>query len=355
MTKKIGIITYQRAHNYGAILQCLALQSFLIENMGLQTKIIDYRPNFFDYYHYFSWKRLSLLYPKDAIKELLFILRRYKRYMAFHRFIESNLELDHEYTNTLEEYDTIVIGSDQLWNINNTNGDFDPMYWGIFKKGITPKLITYAVSMGGCSNINWDLVREHCINFDAISVREQYLRDNLFQFAGIQSKWVLDPTLLQTRQFWLNITQEITPKRPYLFFYQARNNPQALNYARETAKKMNLDFVYCSAHIMLPNSKEMVKANPIDFLNHLRNAAYVITSSFHGTVFCVQFHKEFATLLLNDGDDGRSKSLLCSLGLDDHLISLSDSAKVYNTDWTIVNSALETQREDSMNWLINII
>ena len=116
---------------------------------------------------------------------------------------------------------------------------------------------------------------------------------------------------------------------------------------------MNLEFIYCSAHIMLPNSKEMVNADPINFLNYLRNAAYVITSSFHGTVFCVQFHKYFSSLLLNDGDDGRSKSLLCSIGLEDHLLPLTEPAKILNTDWTIIDVALDKQRKDSKDWLLN--
>lgn len=353
MTKKIGIITYQRAHNYGAILQCLALQTFLNDSYNIETKVIDYRPNFMDYYHFFSWKRFSPLHPIRAAKELLFIMRRYKRYQAFHRFIESKLLLDKVYSSKLAEYNTIVVGSDQLWNINNTNGIFDPMYWGAFKNFGKPKLITYAVSMGGCTNIDWNHVKDYIVNFDAISVRELYLKENLSRYAGCQSKWVLDPTLLQPREFWLKITSEHMPKKPYLFYYQARNKPKAFEYARETAKRMNLEFIYCSAHIMLPNSKEMVNADPINFLNYLRNAAYVITSSFHGTVFCVQFHKFFSSLLLNDGDDGRSKSLLCSIGLEDHLLPLTEPAKILNTDWTIIDVALDKQRKDSKDWLLN--
>lgn len=353
MKKKIGILTYQRAHNYGAILQCLALQSFLKPNKDLEVSVIDYRPSFLDYYHFFSWKRFTPFHPKTTLKEILFFFRRYRRYKTFHRFIESNLLLDKEFCENLSEYNTIVIGSDQLWNINNTNGLFDPMYWGAFKNENTPKLITYAVSMGGCTNIDWKIAKGYIQKFDAISVREQYLNDNLLQYTGTFSQWVLDPTLLQDRDFWLKITQEKTPKRPYLFYYQARNKPQALEYARKTAKRMNMDFIYCSAHIMLPNSKEMIDANPIDFLNILRNAEYVITSSFHGTVFCVQFHKEFCSLLLNDGDDGRSKSLLFSIGLEDHLTQLTTPAKLCNTDWTSVDRTLEKQREESKNWLLN--
>lgn len=353
--KKIGIITYQRAHNYGAILQCLALQEFIKENADVSVSIIDYKPKFLKYYNYFLLSRFSLKHPVIFIKEIFFFRRRYKRFCAFDNFISKYLMLNKDYSDNLSEYDVIIIGSDQLWNINNTDGIFDKMYWGNFKTDNKPRLITYAVSMGGCVNIDWTCVKKNVLNFQSISVREKYLQDNLKQYADCKSQWVLDPTLLQNRSFWLKLTVSVKPTCPYLFYYQARNKPLALQYAKEAAKKMNLEFIYVSAHIMLPNSREGIAANPIEFLNLLRNAKYVITSSFHGTVFCIQFHKDFSTLLLNDGEDGRSLSLLHSLGLSNHLVTLTEPICGCPTNWQDVDKVLENQREKSKNWLLNNI
>lgn len=355
MSKKIGIITFQRAHNYGAILQCLALQEFLAENTEATVSVIDYKPDFLNYYHYFIRDRFSLNHPISTIKEIIYLYRRFKRFISFDNFIESYIKLNKEYSNNLSEYDLIIVGSDQLWNIKNTNNIFDKMYWGRFKDQDTPKLITYAVSTGGCSTLDWNKVKEYINQFDSISVREKYLKENLEKHANYKSQWVLDPTLLQNREFWIRQTVEYKPNRPYLFYYQARNKPLAFQYAKKLASKMNLDFIYISAHIMLPNSNEGVKANPIDFLNILRNATYVVTSSFHGTVFSVQFHKNFSTLLLNDGDDGRSISFLQSIGLENHLVSITEQINDMETDWNKVDEVLEQKRQESRMWLLKNI
>lgn len=353
--KKIGIITYQRAHNYGAILQCLALQEFIKQNTDSAVSVIDYKPEYLKYYQCFLWQRFLPTHPITFLKELFFLKRRFLRYRSFDNYIKSHLNLDDGYSDNLSEYDIVIIGSDQLWNINNTNGIFDRMYWGRFKTKDTPQLVTYAVSMGGCTTIDWTLVKKYAANFSSISVREKYLMENLGHFTGIPSQWVLDPTLLQKRSFWMCQSTDANNRRPYLFYYQARNNRNAIRYAKAAAEMMDLDFVCVSAHILLPNSKDGIKANPTTFLNLIRNASYVITTSFHGTVFCLQFHKDFSTLILDDGEDGRSSSLLNSIGLSGHLVPMNKPIETIPVDWDEVDKTLESLRKESEEWLLKTI
>lgn len=353
MNNRIGILTFQRAHNYGAILQVYSLQEFL-KSYSYNVEVIDYNPEALQYYHYSKNYTLSLLHPIGSVKTLLYYQRRKKRYYAFNSFIEKNLNLSHCDLSSLSDYfDSIVIGSDQVWNLKNSLGKYDYFYWGQFKHNEKPHLISYAASMGSSENVDWLRISNLLKNFNSISVRENYLQKAIRKNCCINAEWTLDPTLLQNRAFFENIAIDPQIKEPYLFFYQARSNKQAYLYAKKWAKKMNLKFVCLSAHIMLQNNSIVVQAGPLEFLGLIKNAQYVITSSFHGTVFCYHFKKKFTTLRLNDRDNGRCESLLQLLGLGNKMVSLTDSPNVGNTDWSLADKQLEEARSFSRNWLIN--
>lgn len=351
--KHIGIITFQRAHNYGAILQVLSLQEIL-KNYCRSVSVIDYYPQSQHYYHYAECYTYSLKHPLKSIKNLLYLRRRKKRYYAFNSFIESYLNLTSKSLQTIsQDYDTIVIGSDQVWNLRNSSGKYDYFYWGQFKQDNLPNLISYAASMGSCDNVQWAVVANLLKNFNAISVREKYLKDYIKSNCNFEAEWVLDPTLLQSKAFFEKIAKEPSIKNPYLFYYQARANKSAYLYAKKWAKKMNLKFICLSAHIMLSNSHQAITAGPSEFLGYIKKATYVLTSSFHGTVFCCHFKKNFSTLKLNDGDNGRSESLLELLGLDYKLISLDSAPNTDIVQWNEVDIKLNEARNDSVTWLVN--
>lgn len=352
---KIGILTFQCAHNYGAILQCYALQE-MIKAKGYDVQVIDYRPQSMRYYYYFAWGRFAPWHPCTLIKNLVYFTRRVKRYKAFNDFIGKYLNLSSRtILNSLpQHYDVVIIGSDQLWNPQNSLGKYDNYYWGNFKSGVRPRIISYAVSMGKAWKfVDWIKIRSLLNNFDAISVREKYLENLLAEKCHKQATTVLDPTLLQERSFWLNQSKEIEIEKPYLFFYQARANKLAYKYAKRQAKLMNLDLICLSADIMSDNSRVAINSNPIDFLNLVRHASYVLTTSFHGTVFCCQFHKDFSTIRLDDGDDGRSFSLLNLLGIENRMISLNDTFSQGMIDWIDVDNRINKLRTFSLSWLLD--
>lgn len=354
---RIGILTFQRAHNYGAILQCFALQEKLIE-LGYDVEVIDYCPPSMDFYKYFKWSRFRPWHPRSSFINLLSIPRRKKRYDAFNDFIESHLKLSSPDTieSLSEKYDLVIVGSDQVWNPQNSMGQYDEYYWGKFKNGDKPKLITYAVSMGGAwKHADWNKIKTLLANFDALSVREKILCDIIKENCERKVAWALDPTLLQTRDFWKSKVQHTEEVEPYLFFYQARFNEKAIAYAKDIACKMNLKLVCLSADVMRYNTDKMIAVGPIGFLNYINNASFVLTSSFHGTVFCYQFMKRFSTLALQDGDDGRAESFLSSVGLEKHMVSLSEQPNVFEPNWKNADIVLNQKRLESIDWLISNI
>lgn len=338
MNKKIGIITFQRAHNYGAILQCYALQEYL-KTLHYDVAIIDYIPQWMkEGYSYKNYKLYNISHPRFALKNIFYFNRRFKRYMAFDKFINKHLMLSSaQALNNLEkDFDIIIIGSDQVWNPIETKG-YDYYYWGCFKCNKHPKIIAYAVSMGGSyKNADWKKINSYLDNFDNIGVRENYLSIAIEKHCKRKVTWVIDPTLLVSNTFWASKIAPINIQKPYLFFYQARNNRKAIQYAKEIARRMNLEFICLSAYILSHNSKSVVDVDPFNFLGLIKNASYVITSSFHGTVFCIQFKKDFITLKLEDGEDGRSESLLRLIGLGNRLVKLYDVSKLDKIEWDSV-------------------
>lgn len=263
MKPKIGIITFQRAHNYGAILQCYALQEMLLAN-HYDVQVIDYYPQSMHYYYYFQWNRFAPWHPFGMMRNIFLFRRRVLRYNAFNKFINKNLILSNHLNTIAHDYDVIIIGSDQLWNPKNSSGKYDDYYWGKFKRNNLLKIISYAVSMGkSWKVVDWKVVNDLLSNFDAISVREDYLKDAIKEMCHRQVDVVLDPTLLQERSFWMNKSKDLRINRPYLFFYQARANKFAYRYAKTYALKRNLDFICLSADIISKNSRIAIDADTI--------------------------------------------------------------------------------------------
>ena len=147
---RIGILTYHFAHNYGAILQCYALQTYLT-TQGHDVYVIDHKlPAIEIPYKPIYWRRFVSINPLKAVRKCITEIKllpfRRARYKAFTAFIRNNLRIVPVESITNNPFDCIIVGSDQVWNTQLTNG-YDPFYWGTFEKPRQTKLITYAVSM----------------------------------------------------------------------------------------------------------------------------------------------------------------------------------------------------------------
>ena len=181
---RIGILTFHRAHNYGAVLQCYALQEYLLQQ-GHDVHVIDYNRK--ELWCGYEWRMKS--YEKQVVRQnlLKFPIRLFKylwynkkiisRYYKFKFFQESELHLADEKTILSHPYDLILIGSDQVWNTEITQG-LDPYYWGTFERPPYTKVATYAASMRKEWHSEYlDMIHENLKKLDGISVREKNLID----------------------------------------------------------------------------------------------------------------------------------------------------------------------------------
>ena len=233
---RIGILTFHCAHNYGAVLQCYALQETL-KGMGHNVEIIDYRPEYLiKPYDVINFKRISsptiLGQLKKCLLETVVLPKRLKRHKAFSRFINHKLNLSERVVEDKIpiKYDVYVMGSDQIWNPKITKG-FDAVYFGDFTYAKeNRKYIAYAASM---AVIELDepskcYLSNALSNFNAISVRERQLVPLLQPLLKNKIDVVLDPTLLVNPEIWENIARSSHIKGKYVLVYQIRRDANTL-------------------------------------------------------------------------------------------------------------------------------
>lgn len=346
---KIGILTFHRAHNYGAVLQAYALQEML-RSKGHHVEFIDYRnPYLLGVYNCFSWKRFITKNVKRAIKELSLIIKRKRRYDNFQHFIESKLYVSNQSYN-LTSYDIIIIGSDQVWNTKLTHG-FDFMYWGNWEHHNTV-VVSYAASMEDHISSDKKLEMSRLLkNFDFVSVREENLKSQLRLLTDKNINVVVDPTLLLNRERWLDIEIKPIVKGNYILLYQVRNNGIAENMAKQISKRMNAKIVHLSARIDLGNDKETISSGPLEFLNLFCYAKFVVCTSFHGTIFSLIYHVPFCSVILKDGNDARVINILSQVGLEKRGVSEYTDYLFSPVNWKSVDERIDKMRQESMNYL----
>ena len=192
-------------------------------------------------------------------------------------------------------------------------------------------------------------------NFDYISVREAYLLDMLQPLVDKPIKHVLDPTLIASLSVWEKLCSNKYENSGYVVVYQVRVDENTIRIAQHVAQQIGAKVKILVAWPQR-NSQELFQdATPEEFVETIRNAACVVTTSFHGTAFSVIFNRPFYTIALNDGADSRSSSLLCSLGLEDRLISANDLPKFSPINYSNSNKKLEILRRESFNFIYNSI
>lgn len=365
--KKIGIITFQRAHNYGAILQVYALQNILSEKYN--TEIIDYRNNEIEneYRILRRNKRSIKSLIKSIILSILYIGKNVKRYNKFNEFIKQNIKLTESYKTekilkkNYPKKDIYITGSDQVWNYDIAGKKIDAYTLNFGDENI--KKISYAASIGK-KELNQDNIEKYIKNIsklDFISVREKDAKIYLNKIINNPVDITLDPTLLLTGKEWEDLLlKDTNPYKGYILGYTVSNDMEyykILNYLSNKTGKKIIHFDRNNRKIknVLKNA---YATGPIEFLQLIKNADYVIATSFHATVFSILFHKKF-WIIPPKKTSSRMISLLEMLGIKNRIVeSLEEfETKDYDEDisYNIIEDKLKLERENSINWLNNAI
>lgn len=376
---KVGIITILGVNNYGADLQAFALYKKL-DDLGFDSEIINYP--FYKNSRYISEKKAKSKFSSSRItlvKDfILGVLDKLGKMLnpsiakvrngRFEQFKIRNIRFSKEYRSfsslysSTHDYDVAVVGSDQVWNPNNPI-NLEPYFLTFIPKGV--KKISYASSFG-VSEIdieNYPSYYKMLNNLDEISTREESGVKLIKVIADRTAEHVLDPTLLLEREEWLNFSKEFDLDEPYILLFVFKNSKFITSLALELQRITGYKVVrICKNEMRVESDKKIInlrELGPSEFLGVYQKATFVLTSSFHGTVFAMIFEKPFYTVSLSSKNNNtRQESLLKLVGLEDRILYEGDSSvrpEFSSIDYTNVNTILSVQREKSISFLKRVV
>lgn len=351
---KIGIITVHRAYNYGSVLQCYALQECL-KKLGHDVWVIDYRQRWTEaVYQKFSLYYIWHFLQKRDIHAIIGYWRsRAERrdnleiamavFVSFMKKLRITKSCRHRLPKGFDRY---LIGSDQLWSHQCVGGE-DKIYTGDFKCGHGGCKIGYAISAGTVSLYKFGekKLKRILSNFSRLSLREEENARIVEQLTGVALPVTVDPTLLTDASDWDDMINEDWQDKRYIAIYQARpvsGNPTFLHdKAKILAESLECEII---------NLSDMTYTVE-DFLSIIKYARYVLTTSFHATVFSILMETPCFAIKLNDGFDVRYTDLLTKLGLEKEIVEKDFHPEPFETDFTEAKRRLIEYRGISMDFL----
>ena len=362
---KVGILTFPNSTSYGATLQMYALYH-MVNKLGHETEIINY----YNVYmkaekHYRSHgacafrKRLRLL-----AKNMLHV----KLYRNFARFEKKLFILYPSKVvtskNVLPEigsrYDAVVCGSDQVWNPHITDSDLS--YFLNFC-GETTRRISYAPSFG-VETLSPALAKAAAAElnqFHAISVREKSGGVLVEGMTGKDVPIVVDPTLLLNSTDWEQLeTPHHLGNGDYILYYTVCGSESLFEYCRRLSAETGMRIVVIGGNRMRNMKKRdsmlsyAVDISPSEWLYLIHHARYVVTNSFHGTAFSVNFRKDFY-VEFSSATNSRLEHITDVLGLKDRIVSDGMVAIPSKCDYSVANEVLPILRGNSVKYLENAL
>lgn len=361
---KIATITCHDVYNYGASLQAYALQEYM-ESQGHSYKIINYKPPYLSN-HFRIDLVANPVFDKPVIKQLYLLaklsgrLRGLKRKKLFDRFTEKYLHLsDKRYdsceniANECPDADLYIAGSDQIWNTLFQNGR-DAAFYLDFARGRGHR-ISYAASFATDKICNGaeNFVKDKINNFDAISVRESSALNLLKGLGRNDGILVCDPVFLLDRSKWYDLAAHVVNRclGEYIFLYDCEQSVKIKSIAKKLKAYTGLKICTVSATKGHYADENFELSGPIEFLNLLAGAKYVVANSFHALAFSLIFRKPFFIVNRTEGINTRMRDFLEYLSLSDRLIDSPDQLSFISVDYSTVEMQLDKLIAQSKQFL----
>ena len=356
---RVAILTFAWSNNYGAALQALALQRVL-RTMNCEPFVVPLNPasccSLVRRYIGRGFHNTIRKVRMQGVRKKFDIFRC--RYFDYGGCRPMNYD---ELIAHPPKADCYIVGSDQVWNTTVMRSDIElQAYFLEFLSDSVPRL-SYAASFSvktldanHSARIAADLKK-----FKAISTREKSGVDIVGKM-GLEAEWLPDPTLLMTGGEWRDVLQIERQDAAMVFHYEL---PWETTVScRKAAEKIAVA-LGCFVESPYPYDQPglIPKGNPFcsptEWFAHLSSARFVVTNSFHGTVFSLLTHRPFAVVLIKGRFSGMNERILALLervGLSERIVnSLDDAVKLCNQDidWAMVDRFLESWRESAIAFL----
>lgn len=357
MEKKplIGIITHHYIKNYGAFLQAYALQETLkILYPFSEVEIINY----INRKHYFTNLRPFLIskpQSKKIMKSIEISFETKRQLLQYHK-AKQYLNLSPRLFNVKDinqrEYDTIIIGSDEVWNVNAVG--LDEIKFAVGLK--CSNIISYAASSGyflpGQQLPSY--VTEGIQNFNKISVRDMQTKNMIEKLYNKKIEIVLDPTFIYDFKQEVKGISNIVDL-PYILVYQCSLDSEQIQKIKEFAKKKGL-IVVGAGYYQDWFDKSFINISPFEWIELFNNSKYVVTGTFHGTIFSIKAKKNFIAFPTSLNREQKIRSLLTTLGLEKQFVSKMDKYRicdylVQDINYSVVDKTIEELKEKSIMFL----
>ncbi len=345
---KTGLLTFHHVLNYGAILQCFALQESIV-GIGGSCKVIPYEcQRLLE-----NDRILKKGFPKP-VQMAKYISQGYgtgRKKRNFRKFAEQYLDLADSVR--WEEFDRIVVGSDQVWNLSLTGMDYTYML-----ENADCQKIAYAASFGEAPVPKSEEGRlmKAIRQFDSLSMRERASCEML-RSRGIDAAEVVDPVLLMEECRWSDLAARSAVERPkhYILIYCVEKSQEVFRYARKVSEAFGYPIVYLNQNLLFREKDFIYRrgVSPGQFLAWIREADFIVTNSFHGTAFSVIFEKKFASdTQWHGGENQRMVNLLEKLHLKGRAIQcLPEDDIDREIDYKTVKKQLYECRSQSRDYL----
>ena len=393
---KVAILTYARTNNYGATLQCYALNKY-VQSLGHETIVLNVplddgsvrevkkrplilralsfakRCLLFPYKRFFpkiplhDYEIRYQLTPEQKALEKEYSQKNMALFDEFRSKYLPNLTKEYFYESDFDlnypEADAYIVGSDQVWNIEICGNQYPIFFLSFVRSG--RKKISYAACMGGNDKIVYKgekkaKIRSLLADFDSISVRNQMAVTICYNNFKITPKQVLDPTFLIDNYDELLAESNINANGCFFVDKYIINDPWMFvinKVARE--KGLNLRMDRCL--IELKNVPYSPLCRIQDWLKIIKTSDLIFTDSFHCSVFCILFRKQFVVAPSYKGGEGRMLDLLNKMGISDRFYYSPDDMYVNIDKWSRpinydeVYEKIAIQKNDSISYLINAL
>lgn len=347
------IFTFNYAINYGAFLQCYSLNQICKNSI-----VADLTPspikNINSYVGPYGRRKLPIIWFFIAIVRSLktnFVIRKFRfKENLFLQLSSRFRNWDGSKSRLLLDGNNGIVGSDQVWNPKFIEGRERIFFLDSAKFA---KKIAFSVSLG---MKKWPIEFEKKVlpylrKFDAISVREKSAKEYLESIGFHDVEWVCDPTILHDGEFYRRkFIKEKFDSCIFVYTIREKVSQSLLNFSKSKVVNINAG-----------KQKNLVSVSA--WLSYVYSADYVVTDSFHCTVFCLLFHKKFIVLKNQSRGSGmneRFSSLLGLVNLEYRCIPSCNEVDVENilnrfVDWAKVDAVLKEWRVSSLNWLKNAL
>lgn len=353
MGMKVGILSMQRVMNYGSFLQSFALKQ-TIEQLGNRCEFIDIEQGIVfpelrrtpSFLLQKAWER----YGKwDILKRI-----RYTRIFE-QRFRKEFFEILGVNTHEITHFDTVVIGSDEVFNFSQrVPWGYTPQLYG--RVSNADKVMSYAASFGHTTiaDIEHYGVKRDISNaltsMQAISVRDVNSYEIVKELTGKEPHMHVDPVLMFDYSSYVKPVVE----KDYIIIYTYPNRikkPGEIDAIRAFSRRYNKKLI--SIGFYFPWCDKTVVPDPFEVLGYIKQADYIITDTFHGSVMSLKFNRPFAALV-RPTNKQKMKSLLFKFHLENRIVddlSYLECVLLSKNDYALVNAELEIEKFRSLDYL----